>query len=64
MEYDDPDIIRESLINLMVGVISTIDLINQRDIISLTSDPLVSNLYNKSVDDHCAMSIYRNTAEH
>lgn len=64
MENDDINSVRENLVSLMVGLISSIDLVNQRDILSLTGDPLMSDLYKKSVEDHCAMVIYENNAEH
>lgn len=64
MHDDELETIRYNLVSLMIGLISSIDLINQRDIISLSADPLVSELYKKSVDDHCAMLIYENNVEH
>ena len=64
MKHEQQDSIRDIMIGVMIGIISSIDLMNQRDIISLTSDPLVSDLYMKSVDDHCAMNIYLNDEVH
>ena len=64
MENEDLETVRYNLVSLMIGLISSIDLINQRDILQLSGDEMISELYKKSVDDHCAMLIYENNAEH
>lgn len=64
MENEDIETVRYNLVSLMIGLISSIDLINQRDILQLSGDEMISELYKKSVDDHCAMLIYENNAEH
>lgn len=64
MEDEDLETVRYNLVSLMIGLISSIDLINQRDILQLSGDEMISELYKKSVDDHCAMLIYENDTEH
>ena len=64
MDNEDYETVHYNLVSLMVGLISSIDLINQRDILQLTGDEMMSELYKKSIEDHCAMLIYENKLEH
>ena len=64
MDNEDYETVHYNLVSLMVGLISSIDLINQRDILQLTGDEMMSELYKKSIEDHCAMLIYENNLKH
>lgn len=51
---------KEVLLSCMIGVISTIDLLNLKEACVEGKDKQVCNYYMKSVEDHAKMTIYDN----
>jgi len=51
---------KEVLLSCMIGLISTIDLLQLKESCITGKDKQVCNYYMKSVEDHSKMSIYNN----
>ena len=51
---------KESLLSCMIGIISTIDLLNLKQSCIDGQDKQICNYYMKSVEDHAKMTIYDN----
>lgn len=60
MENDAFDYAKDVLLSCMIGVISTIDLLNLKESCVTGKDKEVCNYYMKSVEDHAKMTIYDN----
>lgn len=60
MDNDEFLYAKEALLSCMIGIISTIDLLQLRDSCIDGQDKQVCNYYMKSVEDHAKMTIYEN----
>ena len=60
MDNDAFDYAKESLLSCMIGVISTIDLLQLKESCVEGQDKQICNYYMKSVEDHGKMTIYNN----
>lgn len=57
------DKIERSLLACIVGTVSTIDLLNLKIAYDITEWENDRDLYQKALEDHCAMTIYNNLLE-
>ena len=51
---------KEALLSCMIGIISTIDLLQLKESCIVGKDKNICNFYMKSVEDHAKMTIYDN----
>lgn len=54
------DKIQQSLLACIVGTVSTIDLLNLKMAYDITEWENDRKLYEKALEDHCAMTMYKN----
>ncbi len=60
MDNNIEEYARESLLSCMIGIISTIDLLQLKESCITGQDKQICNYYMKSVEDHAKMTIYDN----
>lgn len=60
MDYNDWDIAYNSLLSCIVGTISTLDLINIKEVLRVNPTNIVEEYYTRAIEDHCKMVIYHN----
>lgn len=63
MNFTEWDIAYNSLLSCMVGLISTIDLHDIKRTIDSYPDKILTEYYEKAIEDHSKMSIYHNPYE-
>ena len=51
---------RETMLSCMIGVISTLDLLQLKQTVDTYPTELIKDYYERSIDDHAKMTIYYN----